>query len=326
MLGDRRIQLVRTALTAAVLVAGGVTIYLNRGELAALTQLSAFALLGLTASLGAFFLTTGYTFCLLVSMLSVRLSAREWIGLTFLTNAINYLGPIRPGVVAKAAYLKRKGMAYSRFSSILAANGFLVLLYSGLAGLLLLLYGWLTRGIGSLPLVAVCMALIVVALMPFLVPLFRLEREGRFRMLVNNAVQGFREIRSQRGKMAAVGATVVLQYLLSACSCIISYRSLGFEMDLVTALALGVLLSVSNLVTITPNNLGVQEMVMAYFYAMTGMDFTNGLLGAGLIRAVHILLTFGLAPILTYWLMSSAHLRLSALVSARDPAREEPQA
>lgn len=39
---------------------------------------------------------------------------------------------------------------------------------------------------------------------------------------------------------------------------------------------------------------------MAYLYSMSGMDFSKGMLGSGLIRAVHVVLTFALTPIFTW--------------------------
>ena len=95
-------------------------------------------------------------------------------------------------------------------------------------------------------------------------------------------------------------------------------------MDLLTALLLGVFASISNFFTITPNNVGVQEIVMAYLYTITGLDFTNGLLGAGLIRAVHIALTFGLTPIFTYLMLKSANLSLSAILPGRGNQTDLP--
>ena len=223
-----------------MLVTGAVYIYLNRSILTELAKLDFGELVTLTLCVFAFFVVTGYTFYLLVGMLSVKLSLIEWFGLALLTNAMNYLGPMRPGAVAKAAYLKQqKNMPYSRFSAILAANGFLLFLYSGLTGLVLLFFTWLVKGIISSLLILICMMLIVGALVPFVVRISHVEYQGRIWNMINTTIEGFVEIRTQRGKILMVGVSVIAQYFLAATCSLISYRALGFEMDLLTALLLG---------------------------------------------------------------------------------------
>ena len=312
-------RLVHIMVTVAVLVVGAVYIHLNRDQLAVLAELSMGELVSLTLCIMLYFVCTGYTFYLLVSMLSVKLSPVEWIGLTFLTNAVNYLGPIRPGVVAKAAYLKQqKKMAYSRFSAILAANGFLLFLYSGIAGLALLFLIWLTAGTISYPLILVCVTLVAGAMTPFVVRFSRVERQGRVWNIVNNAIAGFEEIRVQRGKILGVGVSVIAQYLLSASCSMIAYRALGFDLDFLAALLIGVFTSISNFFTITPNNLGVQEVVIGYLSTIVGLDFSSGLISAGVIRAIHMALSFGLAPLFSHLLLKPAGLTLRSKTDIQD--------
>jgi len=304
-------RIAQIGVTTAVLAVGGVYVYLNRDQLAVLTELSVGDLGALTLCIMLFFVCTGFTFYLLVSMLSVKLSPVEWIGLTFLTNAANYLGPIRPGLVAKAAYLKRqRRMPYSRFSAVLAANGFLLLFYSGIVGLVLLFLIWLTAGIISYLLVLVCVTLIAGAMAPLIVRFSRIERQGRIWTSVNNAIEGFEEIRLQRAKILGVGVSVIVQYLLSALCSMIAYRALGFELSFLAALLIGVFTSISNFFTITPNNLGVQEIVIGYLSTVVGLDFSSGIISAGVIRAIHMVLTFGLAPLFGHFLLRPGGLTL----------------
>ena len=59
---------------------------------------------------------------------------------------------------------------------------------------------------------------------------------------------------------------------------------LQHDISLVSALVLGVFTSMSNFFTLTPNNLLVQEAVVAYLFTVVGYDFSTGLVGAGLAR------------------------------------------
>ncbi len=304
--------------TLIVVVLGVVYIYFNADKFTPLLALRPADVLPIVGVLFLFFLVTGYTFYLLVSLVSVRLSLVELVGLTFLTNFGNYLGPTRPGAAIKAIYLKgHRGLPYATFSAVLAANSFLIFFISGLTGLVLLAALWLQTGVLSMLLVAICAALLGLAGLPLVFRFRPIPRQGRFWSIVNSALVGFEQIKSQRGKLLAVCGSVLLQYVVSAWLMVVTYRALGQEISITTALIIGVFTSIANFFTITPNNLGVQEVVMAYLYTITGMDFNSGLLGASLIRAVHILLTFGLTPIFTYFMLRAANLSLVAILPGR---------
>jgi uncharacterized membrane protein YbhN (UPF0104 family) len=318
MTAPGKTQFVRLLATLIVLIAGVGYIYFNRTELAVLVRLSVSDLVTLTLCILIFFVCTGYTFNLLVGMLAVKLAPVEWTGLTFLTNALNYLGPIRPGVVAKAVYLKHeKGMSYARFSSVLAANGFILFFYSGAFGLILLLIFWFTRGIVSYVLIGVCIALLVGAALPFAIRLSSFRYQGRIWSIFNDALEGFVIIRGQHTRILAVGASVMAQYLTAALCYMIAFQMLGLKLSFHSALIIGVFSSIANFFTLTPNNLGIQEIVTAYLVTITGLSFSDGLLAATLVRVFHVVITFVLAPVFTYLMLRSTTLSLSAMLPGK---------
>jgi uncharacterized protein (TIRG00374 family) len=312
--------LLRRVLALAVLGAAALCLYLNREQLSSLGRLQPGAVLLLLLATSLFFVTIGLTFALLVGLLSVKLRTTEWLGLTSLNTAMNYLGPLRPGAVVKAVYLKQeKRLPYSRFSAVLAANGFLLLFCSGVTGLVVLgLERWRGRR-PELFLALACLGAMGVALLPFLCRVRGLRRKGRVWDVLRSALEGFQEIRSHPRRLALIGLLMVCQYLCSALANLIAYRSLGLEMDFLTALFIGVFTSLSNFFTLTPNNVGLQEMVMAYLYSATGQGFSGGLVGAGLVRAAHLVVAFAGVPFFMPRLMGRSSRRSPALESERPP-------
>lgn len=303
---------------AIVIISGMIYININSNALTPLFSIKSIDILNISCLFFVFFLVTGYTFYLLISFLSVRLTIIEVVGLTFLTNFGNYLGPTRPGAALKAIYLKgQKGLSYANFSAVLAANGFLLFFVSGTTGLLLLAFLWLQTSILPISLIIICMMFIIISILPMMFQFRRIQHQGRICQILNNAITGFELIKSQKYKLLAVCCSVLIQYFIAAWILVIAYHALGQPILLVTALVIGVFTSISNFFTLTPNNIGVQEIVMASLYTMTGMDFTSGLLGASLIRAVHIILTFVLTPIFVYLLLKSSDLSLSAILPGR---------
>ena len=318
--------ILRGAATVIVLVGGGIYLVRHQENFSVLAELRSTELAALSLSIGVFSLATGYAFYLLAQALAVKLSPVEWLGLTFLGNALNYLSPVHPGTVVKAAYLKRKGMAYSRFSSLLAAHSLIGLLCTGITGLVILALIWLERGITLPWLMVLCFALIAVPTVSWLVPVSHFRWRGRVWDLLNHALKGFDEIRSRQGMTIAVATTIIVQYIIGAFCFMIAFQALDFEVDFLTALVIGVFVPIFNLVAITPGNIGIQEMTVAYLYSVAGMNFTDGLVGAGLVRAVHVVLTFLCAPLLTYWMLNVARLGWSSLTTALPDEEDDSMA
>lgn len=318
----RRAILARTILaygvTALLLILGLWYANAHQQDLAVLRQLGPGQLLTLAACMAAFFVITGVTNKLLLAVVSVRLRAIEWLTLPLLGQFANYLLPTRPGAAVKAVYLKATHtVPYARFLAVLAAHGLLILFSSGTLGLLLLLSMWIETGIFSWTLAAVFLAIIGLAVLPLIVRLRSLpgvSGQGRLARISREAITGFETFRSQGRMLLAVSASLLCQYLAVALFFTAAYRMLGIDVGFHAALMAGVFTAIAAFFTITPSNLGIQELMIAYLYSTIGLDFTSGLIGAGLFRALHIALTFGLTPILTYALMHSAGIPLGVIL------------
>lgn len=292
--------------------------YQHREELALITSIKSSDALIIAATLFIFFLTTGLTFTLLVRLVGQRLTIIEILGLTFLTNLINYLGPVRPGAAAKAMYLKsEKKLPYSTFSAVLAANSFVLLFITGITGLALLFILWNASNVLQIQLFIVCIAVTCLSALPFLLRLSHINSTGVFWDFINNAIEGFKNIKSQRISLLMVCASILLQFIISALLMIFAYSAIGDDLSLTMALVIGVFTSLSNMFTLTPNNIGVQELIMAYLYSILGMDFNHGLLGAALIRAIHIFLTLIFTPIFTYWMLRKSSFQWKDVLPGR---------
>ena len=104
-----------------------------------------------------------------------------------------------------------------------------------------------------------------------------------------------------------------------------AYRAIGQEISVLAAVVVAVFGTLANFFTLTPNNIGVQELLMAYLYSLFGVDFTAGILGASLMRAVHLALTFTVGPILGHWMLRRSTLTFSSLKPGARPAAESPR-
>jgi uncharacterized membrane protein YbhN (UPF0104 family) len=316
----RRATILKNLFAVALLGLGGYYFSQHTEQLAPLQGLRAEDLAVAVAGLFLFVLATGYTFFLMLGLVEVRISAREVLGLTYLSNFVNYLAPVRPGAIAKAVYLKlERDCPFTLYTVVVAANTLLVVFTTSACGLFLVFYLWWWQGIfmAKTCLLGVVLCLLIplplVLHLPTWIPA---AKAGRRWELARVAAAGFAEIRANRRGLAAVCLSVVAQYVASALLMQCVYSALGFPMDLPTALLVGMVGAIFSMVTLTPGNLGVQELVMGQVFELTGLPFAAGVLGSGVIRALHIGLTLGLTPLFCLLMFRTARIGLGDLLRA----------
>jgi uncharacterized membrane protein YbhN (UPF0104 family) len=283
-----------------VLVAGcGIAWYLHsqRHLLVTLRQVSLATLGYLTAmrllSLGI----NGLILRDFASRFEVRLTPKEWFGLSVVTTMGNYITPFSGGMIARAAYLKREhNLAYARFVTLLASNYLVSFWVIGIVGALTLLAGGVTIALHWEVLtfflaVAGCTTALVV------LPTDRLPWEHRWANTINTSLEGWKRLRSDRSLLIRLVLYTILNVLLNGLSLWVAYAGLGSRIPFRSALLVGLLTLFSLLIRMTPGNLGIQEAVVSLSSGLLGMGTGEGLLAALLIRAATLIWAFTLGPV-----------------------------
>jgi len=287
-----------------ILIISAYYIQQHKAEFIVLNNISGLYIALLVLLMMGVFGTAGYSFKLLVSLHQVHLTLTETFGLSVLTNFANYIGPTGPGLVFKALYLKStRGLLYSNFTTVIMANFIIMLFLQGVFGLILIFLSHRENMAFPVFLPLICLGLVIVSLLPFIFKLPVLRTKGRITRFLQSSVQGFDIIRSQKNKLLLICLSFLLQYINSAILTMVVYDSIGYPITFLTALTIGVLTSIVNIIHITPNNFGIQAIALAYLVSLTGLDFTHGIIGAGIIRAFNLGSTFILAPIFSIGLL-----------------------
>lgn len=310
----RRVSWWQPALTVAILfvLAWATHRFLRQrgGDLRTLLELDPLHVAALVAGMLLFFAFLGSILAQLAAALGARLDFVEWYTITLGSNFAAYLLPIRPGIALKAAYLKTvHGVSLTRYSALFATQTFLLFFISGTLTLGLLLWHDLGENPFALLLYSGCFAMLVLSLLPAWVILRRGEARlawlpARLAERLDAAAVGFREIWRQPRALFGVTVALVAQYLVAAGNFTLAFHALDLEVPYATVLLVGVFSSIANLASVTPNNLGVLEVVVASLYSAVGYDFSTGLLGAALVRAVHLVVVVAATPVFTSWLVA----------------------
>jgi uncharacterized membrane protein YbhN (UPF0104 family) len=296
------------SLVVLVLVVVAIAWYvLSRPDLlGALKQVSVWAAVYLLATRFLFLGLNGLVLRDFVARFEVRLTPKEWFGLSVMTTMGNYITPLSGGMVARAAYLKHEHkLPYAQFATLLASSYLVSFWVVGIVGAAALL----VSGTGIQPywemfVFFVTVTLSITALV--LLPVVELSWENRVARAVNASLEGWKLVRSDGSLLVRLVILTLLNLFLNGASLWVAYYSLSSQIPFGTALLIGLLTSFSLLIRITPGNLGIQEAVVSLSSGLLGTGADEGLLAALLLRAATLVWAFTLGPVFAFLLTRRA--------------------
>jgi len=256
-----------------------------------------------------FFAMNGYAFQCLARVAGTPMRPWEWLGITFVANMTSYLLPFRAGAAVKVAYLNRAhGMGIARGSTIVLADNVLFISSAGLCGLLLC-------GVSSLigsPLPHGLAAFLGIAGFVALFPLIPLPAPpkgwGFPGQVLRSAHETWGILKKGRRRLWTCFMIRVGGHLLGGAMVWTSFRSFGHGIPAAEALALSLLTALSSLIAITPNNLGIQEVVLGYLARLAGGSMAEGILAGALLRIAHVAVSLTMGPLFLPFLVPGGRL------------------
>jgi len=227
----------------------------------------------------------------------VSVSVKECLSITSLTRVGNFLSPLRGGTIGKAVYLKeRYTFPYMTFiaatSAVTLINFSLAALLGGIAILMI--------GYSSHPLLAVFLSFFVAVNLLLCSLLFspgRLENCGwKVFDRLSGVIKGMDLILRDRKLIIKISFLMFGGFLLGIAELALSYGAFLIDISLAEATLIDAISLSSGIMKILPANLAVYEGSIALSSQILGIGFGEGLLAAGLVRAVSVfvMLIFGL--------------------------------
>ena len=252
----------------------------------------------------ALVITAGITNAILLALAGYRLSLTEICTLSIMTTFFNYFGPLRTGAVVRATYLKKvKNTPYSSYVGIMAANLLFILFTAGLMCAMMIPYFY---SLSPVYLKVMVFLTILLLSFPVIIYVFRprnLTPRNRMFNMLSLALEQLNIISRNRLGVFFIILSIMAQYGIGSLLILFSYRTFSVNPEFFSCLAIGVFQSISSFITLTPNNLGIQEFIMAIMGKITQLGFSQSLIVAGIIRLSSLIVTFSLAPISWYILL-----------------------
>jgi uncharacterized membrane protein YbhN (UPF0104 family) len=212
-------------------------------------------------------------------------------------NTLANLLPFAGGMVAKGVYLKRKfQLGYTRFLSATMALFVIMVATSGAIGLATLVYRSLRPGHEVSPLLlsgfaVMLLSVAVLWLPPSLVP------RGRWALRFGQFLEGWRFMRRQPGLLALLLLLQLGLMFVLAGRYWTAFHLMSQPVTFTDCLLFAAGTTLTQLVTITPDGLGIREGIVGGIAALLGFDLGVSVVAVTIDRLVStaLILAFGSA-------------------------------
>ncbi len=223
----------------------------------------------------------------LLHQFNLRLSLSECFGITSLTSMGNYFIAFGGGALGKALYLKRRhDFPYSAFLASISATGLLDLLLASILGTAAVIIGDYSLGALSSPMLSVFIFLGGAALFIIFCSFELPSGNGKILNILNDVSDGWRLIKKDCILMSKIILLLLISYALMFAELFFSYRAFSINIGIPSVMLIAIISVLSGIIRIVPANIGVQEGVIALSSQILGLGFSQGLLAAGLSRAI----------------------------------------
>lgn len=254
--------------------------------------------------------TNGLVIKYLVEPFKLKLKIKEWFGLSVITTFYNTLLPFRGGLIAKAAYLKKKhAFSFTSFIAMMAGIYVISFLIASFLGIASLFFIYLSYRIFNIVVFLVFLGVFLVSLFVVLFSPKIPETKNKFLNKAIGVVNGWHLIKGRKKIIFIVAMVTSCQILASCFSTMLAYNIFGISIGFVKALLLASIVPVLVLVGITPAGLGINETVSVFLALTINIQPAQSLTVALLARAVSLIITFILGPIFSYKLLKGLKMQ-----------------
>ena len=242
---------------------------------------------------------TGYFTRELLKSFGVDLAFRQWLGLTVVTAAGNYLLPFWAGAGIKSAYLNKvHRLSYLHFLAILVATYVLSFFVASLMALASLGLIAVIYHVYSLPLIAVLLALQLGSLVLLMLPPRLSFFNTPLLAWLADALEGWYEFRRDTWQIVKLCGLIAAILSTAVLSVYVSFKAVSGGIGILQAAFVALVAEMSVLISLTPGGLGVREALIVFTSQRLGVPLTQGLISATLLRLTSVILVFGMMPVL----------------------------
>ncbi|MBP8591204.1 flippase-like domain-containing protein [Candidatus Shapirobacteria bacterium] len=244
-------------------------------------------------------ITNGIVLREVVLPFGIKLSAKEWFGLSVITATGNLLTPFQGGTITRAFYLNsRHKLSYSNFLSALSGIYIIVFWLNSLVALIsILLVNYFYAAFNWLVFITFLIIFLtlsfVIVFSPKIKRTFKLEILNKIVRVVN----GWLVIKKNKRSVLFVALISFINVLLISVSSFLEFRAIGVEISFIKSLFVSIVSALSLFISLTPGSIGVREAFMAFTSNVVGVSSTKAITVSILDRIVSLIPLLFLAPV-----------------------------
>jgi uncharacterized protein (TIRG00374 family) len=215
--------------------------------------------------------TNGYLNKIVIQKISPNVSNQEILNLQFSNNLFNKIFP-KGGAIFRGVYLKKVhklslSIFYGSFAGIVAIN---IVVFSVVAFISQIAIYYYYANFDIIILLITFGLLIFSLIIIFIRPNLE-NRNGRIFEYIRKIIEGWRIIQKNKRDILVFLCLVLIHLLIGIFMRIVIFRSLGFEITFLEAGLLTSLTGILSYINVTPDGIGIREIMFAYLGSVTGL-------------------------------------------------------
>lgn len=315
--GWRLLRIIFSLILVSIL---SIYCYNNREKLIILTTVNLYLLILLFFLMFLSLLTSSTQAVHLYRAIETPIGVWEGFGLSVVAATIGLLLP-NASYVTKAVYLKKKyKLPYSQTPVIFLGRFVLFLL---VGAVVMMISNLVSLALGyTVPIilwVGIVFAAASIGLLWFEIPTNITKRLGRVGNMLRLFSVGWQKLRSNRILLIKASLFQLLSFIINGFIISFAYRSLNLTVHPLAGTSMAVFISFSNLIMITPGNVGIQEIIYGYLSQLSGVSFVQGIAVSTLIRVIGWVMLLILAPICWYIFFFRQKLSMETTLPSSEP-------
>ncbi len=242
----------------------------------------------------------GLRILVLMEPYNIKLNPSEWLGVSILNTAGNYLTPFQGGLFFRSIYFKKKyNFPYTSFITTVLASYIVGFFIYGVFGVILVLF-FNSNFLFKLPLLIFFLILSIITLY---IILFSPKIKDTKIKLFNRIIKIINEWSNISKKKTFVLKLLLIEFfslVLIALRMFYSFKAISYSLGFVSSLFVSIFFSMSVLLSITPAGLGIRESFVGISSQIIGLNFDKGVIATSIDRIIIIILIIFLGPLFSY--------------------------
>jgi len=272
----------------------------ERSELVRLKEVPASVIATLVVLNVLFLFNSAFSVKVLMKAFGHDLPFKEWFGLSCITGMCSFFMPAKTGVMPRAFYMKKKyGFQLTKFFTSYLGYYIVTFITNSLTSLIAVYSIYRRDGVFHEGLFFFFLAVMICSIIFIL--FVRVVKRFNFKSnTINMVVNGLEYFKKQKRLLVKLLILNFISTVIFALKLLVSFRSVGVNVDFFTAFIVSGTIFLSLVLSLTPANLGVKELLITGVASLLGYTGISGALVSIIDRGIYFVVVMFFGAIFSF--------------------------